>query len=159
MLSKWNDPGWGELVRQGKFKAGKFDDRLVRASVEMIRDRWKPDPYPTWVTCVPSLERQGLVPDFARRLAGELGLPFKRAIKKNRPTRPQKEMQNSFQQASNLDGAFQAGIWDGIGGPVFLIDDMVDSRWTFTVIAALLLQKGSGPVYPFALTTTTKGNW
>jgi ATP-dependent DNA helicase RecQ len=155
-LSKWNDSGWGALVREGKFNSGKFDDKLVKASAEMIRERWNPDPFPEWVTCVPSLEREGLVPDFARRLARELGIPFKRAVKKNRTTRPQKEMQNSFQQASNLDGAFQTGRWDGIGGPVLLVDDMVDSRWTFTVAAALLKRAGSGPVYPFALTTTSK---
>jgi ATP-dependent DNA helicase RecQ len=34
---------------------------------------------------------------------------------------------------------------------VLLIDDMVDSKWTFTVVAALLRRAGSGPVYPFAL--------
>jgi ATP-dependent DNA helicase RecQ len=36
-------------------------------------------------------------------------------------------------------------------GAVFLIDDMVDSRWTFTVIAALLRRAGSGQVFPLAL--------
>lgn len=34
---------------------------------------------------------------------------------------------------------------------VFLIDDVVDSKWTLTVIAALLQQAGSGCVYPVAL--------
>jgi ATP-dependent DNA helicase RecQ len=34
---------------------------------------------------------------------------------------------------------------------VLLIDDMVDSKWTFTVAAALLRRAGSGPVHPFAL--------
>ncbi len=155
-LSKWNDSGWGALVREGKFNSGNFDDKLVKASAAMIKERWKPDPFPKWVTCVPSLEREGLVPDFARRLARELGIPFKWAVKKNRSTRPQKEMQNSFQQARNLDGAFQAGNWRGIGDAVLLVDDMVDSRWTFTVVAALLKRAGSGPVHPFALTITSK---
>jgi ATP-dependent DNA helicase RecQ len=35
-------------------------------------------------------------------------------------------------------------------GAVLLIDDIVDSKWTLTVIAALLRQAGSGPVFPFA---------
>jgi len=34
---------------------------------------------------------------------------------------------------------------------VLLVDDMVDSRRTFTVIAALLRAAGSGPVFPLAL--------
>jgi ATP-dependent DNA helicase RecQ len=31
---------------------------------------------------------------------------------------------------------------------------VADSRWTMTVIAALLRQAGSGPVFPVALATT-----
>ena len=38
-----------------------------------------------------------------------------------------------------------------------LVDDVVDSRWTITVIAALLRQAGSGPVYPVALASTAIG--
>jgi ATP-dependent DNA helicase RecQ len=34
---------------------------------------------------------------------------------------------------------------------VLLVDDLVDSRWTLTVVAAALLQAGSGPVSPFVL--------
>jgi ATP-dependent DNA helicase RecQ len=41
--------------------------------------------------------------------------------------------------------------------PVFLVDDMVDSRWTFTVLAALLRKAGSGPVYPVALALVNLG--
>jgi ATP-dependent DNA helicase RecQ len=37
------------------------------------------------------------------------------------------------------------------GGPVLLVDDLVDSRWTLTVAGALLRERGSGPVHPFAL--------
>ena len=40
------------------------------------------------------------------------------------------------------------------GGPVLLVDDVVDSGWTFTILAMLLRQAGSGPVYPVALATT-----
>ncbi len=36
-------------------------------------------------------------------------------------------------------------------GPVLLVDDVVDSRWTLTVAAILLRQHGSGPVFPLAL--------
>ncbi|MEW5926266.1 MAG: hypothetical protein AB1941_02150 [Gemmatimonadota bacterium] len=66
-------------------------------------------------------------------------------------------MQNSHQQARNLAGAFAVEPHPGIAGPVLLVDDTVDSRWTFTVVAALLRQAGSGPVFPFALATTSSG--
>ncbi|MEG3906980.1 RecQ family ATP-dependent DNA helicase [Microcoleus sp. w1-18aA5] len=149
-LSLWGDAGWGELVKLGKYRDNNFNDALVEGAFEMIQ-RWQPQPFPTWVTCVPSLNRPDLVPNFAQKLAARLNLPFKPVIRKINPTQPQKEMNNSYQQAHNLDGAFAIDTWEGIKGTVFLVDDMVDSRWTFTVIAALLRQAGSGPVFPLAL--------
>lgn len=149
-LSLWGDAGWGELVRQGKYQDNRFDDALVRGAFEMIQ-RWQPQPFPTWVTCVPSLNRPELVPNFAQRLAQMLGLPFVPAVRKVRQNQPQKAMSNSYQQAHNLDDAFVVDPWQGRGGSVFLVDDMVDSRWTFTVIAALLRRSGSGQVFPLAL--------
>lgn len=39
-------------------------------------------------------------------------------------------------------------------GPVLLVDDMVDSRWTLTVAAWLLRRRGGGPAWPLALALT-----
>ncbi|MTJ23392.1 RecQ family ATP-dependent DNA helicase [Dolichospermum sp. UHCC 0352] len=155
-LSLWGDAGWGELVKQGKYRANHFDDELVQATFEMIQ-LWKPQPFPTWVTCVPSLNRPELVPNFAKRLAEKLSLPFKPIVRKIRPTQLQKNMSNSYQQAHNLDGSFAIDSWTGMRGNVLLVDDMVDSRWTFTVIAALLRNTGSGLVYPVALALNSLG--
>jgi ATP-dependent DNA helicase RecQ len=149
-LSLWGDEGWGKLVKQGKYKDESFNDDLVRATIEMIQ-RWQPDPSPTWVTCVPSLNRPHLVPDFARRLAESLQIPFYPVVTKVKQNQPQKEMGNSYQQAHNLDGVFEIDRSQLQSGAVFLIDDMVDSRWTFTVIAALLRKAGCDRVFPLAL--------
>jgi ATP-dependent DNA helicase RecQ len=149
-LCLWGNVGWAKQVKVGKYTNNRFDDVLVQASFDMIQ-QWKPQPFPAWVTAVSSLRRPELVPDFAQRLANKLNLPFVPAIRKIRDTREQKEMSNSYQQAHNLDGAFQVMPWPGITGAVLLVDDMVDSRWTFTVLAALLRQAGSGRVFPLAL--------
>jgi ATP-dependent DNA helicase RecQ (EC 3.6.1.-) len=149
-LSLWGDAGWGGMVKQGKYQNNYFSDALVDAVYELIQ-RWQPNPFPTWVTCVPSLTHPELVPSFADRLARKLDIPFVPCVTKIKQNRPQKEMNNSSQQAKNLDGAFAVSSWEGMAGSVFLIDDMVDSRWTFTVIAALLRQSGSGKVFPLAL--------
>lgn len=155
-LSLWGDAGWGELVKQGKYRDNHFDDALVQATFDMLQ-LWKPQPFPTWVTCVPSLNRPELVPNFAQRVAEKLGLPFKPIVRKIRQTQYQKKMSNSYQQAHNLDGSFAIDSWEGMSGNVFLIDDMVDSRWTFTVIAALLRNAKSGLVYPVALALNSLG--
>ncbi|ASC69313.1 putative ATP-dependent DNA helicase RecQ [Halomicronema hongdechloris C2206] len=149
-LSLWGDAGWGSLVKQGKYQDKCFNDQLVDAVSELIQC-WKPDPFPTWITCVPSLTRPELVPNFSERLARKLNLPFISCVRKIRRNHPQKDMQNSVKQAQNLDGVFEITSWQGIKGPVFLVDDMVDSRWTFTVVTALLHQSGSGRVFPLAL--------
>jgi len=148
-LSLWRDAGWGELVAQGKYETEYFDDKLVSACVEMIVV-WKPDPAPEWVTCIPSLNHPTLVPDFAKRLAAALSLPFIPCMEKVKVNKPQKSMENSYQQAQNLDGVFNINE-DLLETPCLLIDDMVDSRWTFTVAAALLRQKGCEAVFPLAL--------
>jgi ATP-dependent DNA helicase RecQ len=72
-----------------------------------------------------------------------------------RDTEPQKTRANSFQQAQNLVGAFDVDQATVRPEPVLLIDDMVDSKWTFTVAAAPLRRAGSGPVHPFALADTS----
>jgi ATP-dependent DNA helicase RecQ len=153
-LCIWGDAGWGSLVRQEKYHDGYFSDDLVAACVKMIHD-WNPQPAPEWVTCVPSLRHPDLVPDFAKRLATALGLPFYAVIAKtdNRPE--QKTMKNSTQQARNVDGSLRL-INQAIipHRPVLLVDDMVDSRWTFTVSAWLLRTNGSGIVWPIALAQT-----
>jgi ATP-dependent DNA helicase RecQ len=152
-LSRWGDDGWGNMVRAGK-QADRFDDALIAPLVALVRERWRPRPYPTWVTCVPSLNRPTLVPDLARKVAAALELPFVPCVRKLYASEPQKRMQNDYQRAHNLDGVFAVAAWKGIGGPVLLIDDMVDSRWTFTVAAALLRAAGCSAVFPLALSDT-----
>ena len=154
-LCVWRDAGWGELVHHGKYVSGRFDDQLVAACVQLVRT-WKPQPAPTWVTCIPSLRHPALVSDFATRLAEALGLRFSSVLVKtiNRPE--QKTMSNSTQQARNVDGSLDL-VGELAAGPVLLIDDLVDSRWTLTVAAWLLRCNGSGEVWPLTLAVTGGG--
>ncbi len=149
-LCLWRDAGWGEMVADGKYRHGRFDDELVRACVEMI-ETWNPRPAPEWIACIPSRNRPELVPDFARRLAAALDLPFYDYLRKVRNNSPQKEMLNSFQQARNLDGVFVVEPSCLPHTACFLIDDVTDSKWTLTVAAALLRRAGASAVFPLAL--------
>ncbi len=155
ILSRWGDAGWGGLVADDKH-AGHFRDELLEAVAEMIEQRWQFDPAPQWVTCVPSINHPVLVPDFAQRLAVRLGLPFADAIHKIVNNEPQKNQQNRFHQCRNLDGVFE--ISENIPETaVLLVDDVIDSGWTVTVLAALLRRAGSRAVYPVALASTSTG--
>lgn len=154
-LAIWGDGGWGSVVRSGKQVEGRFDEQIVTASAELIEQRWRPFLMPAWITYAPSLRNPGLVPDFARRLAASLGVPCHDVVIKVRETEPQKTMQNSSQQYENVRGAFEvAGPVPA--GPVLLVDDIVDSRWTLTVIGRKLRDAGVPVVYPFALASTAE---
>jgi ATP-dependent DNA helicase RecQ len=151
-LSKWKDGGYGDLVATGKQVDKRFSDELLEAVIQMISEWDLPD-FPTWLTCVPSTKSGSLVPDLAGRIALRLGIPFVQAVTKTRNTASQKTMENSSHQGRNVAGAFS--VTGPIPrGPVFLVDDLVDSRWTLTEIGRLLRQNGSGPVFPVALAST-----
>ncbi len=156
VLSSWKDSGWGQLVSRGKLQDGRFSNRLVTACVVLLRE-WCPYPSPTWVAAIPSLRNPDLVPDFARRLAAALDLPFSPVLRKTEFRPEQKTMENSEQQARNVLGSLTV-VEDAIlRGPVLLVDDIVDSRWTFTVAALKLRELGCGPVWPLALANA--GGW
>lgn len=156
-LSVYGAGGLGRLVPHGKYRTTppRFDDRLVEASVELLA-RWNPEKRPEWVTCIPSRRTPTLVLDFARRLAAKLGFPFVECLRKVKDTPPQKEMENSSFQQNNLIGAFEV-VGTPPAGVCLLVDDMVDSKWTLTIAAAMLRDAGVTAVVPFALADSSGG--
>lgn len=155
VLSYWGNSGIGKLVQEGK-QEGYFSDELVCSVSDVLRSRWGDfEVSPRWICAIPSTKHQALVADFAQRLSDRLGIPFFNAIIKVRENSPQKEQNNAVHQCRNLDGVF--AINQKICFPkesVIVIDDTVDSGWTFTVAAMLLRQAGIPNVYPVALAST-----
>ena len=147
-LSYWGDGGWGGLVRDQR-AAGAFSDELVDATVRLVRS-WGPQPRPAWVTCVPSPRSTDLVPSFASRVAAALRLPFRECVTVARAHAPQSDMANTAQQSRNVAGAF-AVTAPVPNGPVLLVDDTVDSRWTLTEVGARLREAGAEAVLPLVL--------
>ena len=84
-------------------------------------------------------------------------VPQPRVVAKVRLNEPQKDQQNRHRQCQNLDGAFEVE-GDVPAGPALLLDDVIDSGWTLAVVAALLRQAGSGPVFPVALASSAPGD-
>lgn len=63
----------------------------------------------------------------------------------------------------NTTATFREGQWEAIDAVVnqrrkLLVDDIVDSAWTLTVLTALLRQAGCPTVYPLALASTSVKN-
>ena len=151
-LSSWKDGGWGDMAAQGKV-AGQFSDELIAPMVKMINSITYAE-RPTWIAYIPSPRHPNLVRDFAYKLAQALQVPCMDALYINEVRPPQKTMENSFHQSKNLDGAFGVNTGNIYSNPVWLIDDAVDSKWTFTIAGALLRMYGVKQVIPVALTST-----
>lgn len=151
-LSIYGDAGWGGIVKKGKYDDGYFGDELVDAAVDLFNN-WDARRSISWITFVPSLRRLELVKSFAQRLADKLGLPLRESIEKVVNAPEQKTLNNSYHQCKNAYDSFKVKN-DLLTGGVLLVDDMVDSRWTFTVCGHQLKQSGVSEVYPFALAST-----
>jgi ATP-dependent DNA helicase RecQ len=148
-LATLGGPGWGPLVRELLTSDGPVPDELLDAVVRVL-GRWDWPERPTWVTFVPSRRHPKLVQDLAERIAEAGRLPLHQVLERTRNDPPQLEMANSAHQCRNVHGAF------AITGPVpqggvLLVDDTADSKWTLTVVGALLRQASAGAVFPLAL--------
>lgn len=165
-LCKYNI-GIGRLVKEGKYKDCHFSEKLVNEMSNMIITMQnRTDCYSickaSIITFVPSLRRPSLVKDFAIEVANKLGIICVDTIEKIKETDEQKMMQNSEQQQKNLTGAFRIRE-DSIpkikNQNVYIVDDMVDSRWTFTICGGLLLKRGLvKSVTPLAIADTSNQN-
>ena len=148
VLSNYGDAGWGKLVKEGKYQHRYFSDELVEASYELLKDFVMENDI-KWITNVSSLRNPNLLRDFTIRLAEKLNLIYVDAIIKAKNVKCQKELNNSYMQYMNANDSFE--IKEVRSDNVLLVDDMVDSRWTFTTCGYKLIKNGSGKVYPFAL--------
>ena len=156
-LCHYYESGLGDWVKQDRTAGKQYRDELLAMAVKLLQEALpNTEAPPQWVTAVPSLRRPTLVPEFARRLADELGLPYIEAIRHHKQHPPQETMHNSYNQALNVQNVFT--IAPGIPAEsVLLVDDIADSRWTITTIAHQLQVGGVPAVIPFVLATTGMG--
>ncbi len=150
-LSRYNDVGYGKLVKKGKYEDSFFAEELVKKSADILKD-FISDHNITQLTCVVS-KRNNIVEDFSKRLAQALDIPFISTLEKHDAI-PQKNMENSYYQCTNALNSFcvKSGKYSG---NVLLIDDIIDSRWTMAVCAHYLMKAGFSEVYPYALANSS----
>ena len=97
-----------------------------------------------------------MVRNFAKKLASCMKLEYRDVIEKKSDARCQKELNTNYLQFQNAYDSFE--VVEALPENVLLVDDMVDSRWTFTVCGYMLRKKGSGKVFPYALANTAGRN-
>lgn len=152
-LARLTDLGWGGTLRE-LFAAGAPDapvpPRVLDGCVRVLAE-WGWAERPVAVVAMPSRSKPQLVDSLARGLAEVGRLPYLGALElvDGGPTG-----QPGGNSAFRLAGVWQRFSAGGLGvpaGPVLLVDDQVDSRWTLTVAARELRAAGATEVLPFAL--------
>ncbi|MEV8096117.1 DEAD/DEAH box helicase [Kitasatospora sp. NPDC085879] len=172
-LGRLSDIGWGTRLRSLLAESapdGPVPPEVVDALVSVLAD-WARGPggwagpegpdggrlaRPVGVVTMSSSTRPQLVESLGARIATVGRLPLLGRIEYAAGRPPHGPRSNSAQRLHSLAGTLvvpeELGATLGsTGGPVLLVDDLVDSGWTVTVASRLLRRAGATGVLPLVL--------
>ena len=162
VVARLTDLGWGGPLRElfasdadGRPIDAEVPAELGRACLRVLK-AWDWDERPAAVVWVPSVGRPRLVESLATGIATAGRLPLLGPLALSPDAAAGRGASNSAYRVRDLWERF--GVPDQLRaqlpelpGPVLLVDDLIDSRWTMTVAARLLRRGGAASVLPFAL--------
>jgi ATP-dependent DNA helicase RecQ len=157
-LARLTDLGWGNTLRD-IFAPSAVDapatPAMLAACVRVLAE-WGWETRPVGVVAMPSRRHPQLVNSVAAGLAQIGRLPYLGALDLTGDGPTGESGGNSAYRLANVWNGFSVGpeLADALAtanGPVLLVDDLADSRWTITVAGRLLRQAGAPAVLPFAL--------
>ncbi|MBM0233506.1 RecQ family ATP-dependent DNA helicase [Micromonospora sp. STR1_7] len=162
-VGRLSDLGWGGRLRDlvgPEAPDAPVPDDVAAAVVEVLK-AWAhgDDPWPrrpVAVVAVGSRRRPRLVGSLAERIAAVGRLPLLGEVPARSPGGAGGPRGNSAQRVRALHDAFTvptdlADALAGLAGPVLLVDDLVDSGWTMTMVTRALRRAGAPDVLPLAL--------
>ncbi|HLS24447.1 MAG TPA: DEAD/DEAH box helicase [Beutenbergiaceae bacterium] len=156
VVARLSDLGWGQRLRE-VFNAD--DDAapaaLLGAVVQVLAD-WDWAQRPAGVVAMPSRARPKLIASVAEHISARGRLPFLGTLDLVDGGPTGEAGGNSAFRLAGVWQRFTVGPQLGehlaeLHGPVLLVDDLVDSRWTLTVAARELRLAGADAVLPLAL--------
>jgi ATP-dependent DNA helicase RecQ len=152
-LARLTDLGWGGTLRE-VFAAGAPDGpaspAMLAACVRVLAD-WGWEDRPASVVSVPSRRHPLLIASVAEGLAEAGRLPYLGSLEWIGGGPSGQSGGNSAYRLGGLWERFAASALELPTGPVLLVDDLADSRWTLTVVARELRRAGATAVLPFVL--------
>ncbi|MEO3771576.1 DEAD/DEAH box helicase [Micromonospora sp. B9E7] len=162
-VGRLSDLGWGGRLRDlvgPEAPDAPVSDDVAAAVVEVLK-AWAhgDDPWPrrpAAVVAVGSRRRPRLVGSLAERIAAVGRLPLLGQVTPAGAGGPGGPRGNSAQRVRALHDTFTvptdlADTLAGLDGPVLLVDDLIDSGWTMTLVARALRRAGAPDVLPLAL--------
>ncbi len=163
VLARLSDLGWGGPLRElfapgpdGEPVDAEVSPELARACVRVLA-AWGWAERPAAVVTVPSLSRPRLIASVGEGIARAGRLDYLGSLSLAPGARRLAASTNSAFRVRDVWSRFVIGpallmALRGLQGrPVLLVDDLVDSRWTMTVVARLIRREAGCPVLPFAL--------
>jgi ATP-dependent DNA helicase RecQ len=172
-LARLSDLGWGGALRTlfdpSPSQGGPGADAslgstpgdapasaaMLAACIRVLAD-WNWAERPVAVVSMPSRRHPLLVESVARAFSEAGRLPWLGSLELKNGGPTGTAGGNSAYRLSNVWDRFEvgpelAGSLAGFSGPVLLVDDLADSRWTLVVAGRLLRRAGATAVLPFAL--------
>ena len=163
VIARLTDLGHGNALRAlfapdkvGLPVDGDVPDDLVRAAFRVLK-QWQWEQRPVAVAWIPSVSRPRLVESFAAAIAGAGRLENLGPLDL-RDSSPLTSANSAFRVRDLWERFAVPGTMaerlPQLGGPVLLIDDLIDTRWTMTVVGRALRRAGAPAVLPLALAST-----
>lgn len=161
-LARLTDLGWGNRLREifsndseGRPVDGEVPPDVGKACIGVLAE-WDWSARPAGIVSVPSTTRPRLVASLAQGLSAAGRIPYLGALEADAEVPRGPRGGNSAFSVAAVWGRFRVGPelaqhLAELDGPVLLVDDLVDSRWTLTLCARELRRSGASGVLPFAL--------
>ena len=157
-LARLTDLGWGGALR-ALFAPGTLDSQVAApmlAACLRVLGEWTWEQRPVAVAALPSRGHPQLVDSVARGIADSGRLPFLGTLDLVGGGPTGGPGGNSAYRLAGVASAFavppaMASELVRLNGPVLIVDDFADSRWTLTVAARALRRAGAPGVLPFVL--------
>lgn len=150
----YSDEPLGETFYREKFHDGTFSQATVDRVVQLLQPLCDSE---TVIVPIPSTRHTALVPTLAKSAAQALGVSYSECLSKQQKTAIQSKCLNDVQQEQNIrNHLVLAPATDFTHKKIILLDDFVDSRWTFAVAADVLSEATPRDIIAVALVDKSK---
>jgi ATP-dependent DNA helicase RecQ len=157
-LARLTDLGWGTRLRElfsPETPDAPLESQMAGACIQVLAE-WDWDRRPVAVVSIPSRRRPLLVKSLAEGLAATGRIPYLGALQLPGGWPAGEPGGNSAFRLASVWDRFavppEGAAWFAANpGPVLLVDDLADSRWTITVAGRALREAGAEQVLPFVL--------
>ncbi|MFI3251528.1 MAG: RecQ family ATP-dependent DNA helicase [bacterium] len=140
-LCRYNEIGYGTMVKNISLHKKELIEKSVEILKEVVSNGFE------YITCIDNHE-------FTKELASVLNIKYIDLIEVDK-YKKQSEMENSVYQFANAYKSYEIKEFSGIN-KIIVLDSIINSGWSMTVVGNKLMDKGIKEVYPYVLASKAK---